>query len=214
MPNGFETPPYELRSERLVVRCWKPADAQLLKDAVDSSLDHLRPWMPWAHDEPQPVERKVELMRAFRGAFDLDRDYVYGVFDAKEERVLGGCGLHPRGGPRSLEIGYWVHSETVRQGIATEITTMLAQAAFRWSGVERLDVLVEPANAASAAVPRRLGFLEEGVLRRRLQAHAPAQPLRDALVFTMLREEFDASPMASFELRAFDGCGTQLAATA
>jgi hypothetical protein len=44
-------------------------------------------------------------------------------------------------------------------------------------------------------------------LRHRLQPHDPAEPLRDALLFTMLRAEFDASPMASFELRAFDATG-------
>jgi RimJ/RimL family protein N-acetyltransferase len=207
MPTDVTAPPYELRSERLVVRCWRPADAELLKEAVDSSLEHLRPWMPWAHDEPQPVETKVELLRTFRGNFDLGRDFVYGILAADGSRALGGCGLHPRGGPRSLEIGYWVRADAVRQGIATEITTMLAHAAFRGSGVERLDVMVDVGNEPSAAIPRRLGFVEEGTLRHRLQPHDPAEPLRDALLFTMLRDEFDASPMASFELRAFDATG-------
>jgi RimJ/RimL family protein N-acetyltransferase len=210
MPNGVQTPPYELRSERLVVRCWDPADAELLKDAVDSSLDHLRPFMPWAHDEPQELERKVELMRTFRGRFDLDQDFVYGIFDVDESRVLGGCGLHPRGGPRSLEIGYWVRADAVRRGIATEITTMLAMAAFRVSGVERLDVLVEPDNEASAAIPRRLGFVEEARMRRRLRA-GDDQPLRDAVYFSMLRDEFEASTMASFAMSAFDCRGAELA---
>ena len=41
-----------LETERLVLRCWRPSDAPLLRDAVDSSLDHLREWMPWAEDEP------------------------------------------------------------------------------------------------------------------------------------------------------------------
>ena len=48
-------PPYRIVTERLVVRCWEPRDAPLLKEAVDSSLDDLRPWMPWAYDEPQTV---------------------------------------------------------------------------------------------------------------------------------------------------------------
>ena len=46
-------PPYRIVTERLVLRTWEPRDAPLLKEAVDSSIDHLLPWMPWAAHEPQ-----------------------------------------------------------------------------------------------------------------------------------------------------------------
>jgi len=45
--------PYRIETERLVIRCYEPRDAPLLKEAIDSSLEHLQPWMPWALDEPQ-----------------------------------------------------------------------------------------------------------------------------------------------------------------
>ena len=48
-------PPYRIETDRLTIRCWEPRDAPLLKQAVDASLDHLRPWMPWARDEPTPL---------------------------------------------------------------------------------------------------------------------------------------------------------------
>lgn len=54
-------PPYRIVSERLVIRCWEPPDAPLLKDAIDSSLEHLQPWMPWAQTEPQLLSEKVAL---------------------------------------------------------------------------------------------------------------------------------------------------------
>src|SRR6185295_2082821 len=97
-------PPYRIATERLVVRCWEPRDAPLLKEAVDSSIDHLREWMPWAHEEPQPLEAKVALLRRFRGNFDLGQDYVYGIFEGHESRVVGGSGLHTRLGPDAFEI--------------------------------------------------------------------------------------------------------------
>ncbi len=199
-------PPYEIQGLGLVLRCWQPVDAPLLKDAVDSSLEHLRPWMPWARSEPTSLDTKVELLRRFRGSYDLGRDFVMGVFDESQQRVLGGAGLHPRGGPRTFEIGYWVRADALRQGIATRLTTLLARTAFDWCGVERLDVMVEPANEASAAVPRRLGFHEDGLLRSRLDDH-DGEPLRDALAFSMLREDFDASPAADVELRWVDATG-------
>ena len=52
---------------RLVLRCWRPADAPLLKEALDSSLDHLRPWMPWARDELSTLDDiSVRLARFAR----------------------------------------------------------------------------------------------------------------------------------------------------
>jgi hypothetical protein len=36
--------------------------------------------MPWAAAEPKPLEEKAELLRVFRGRFDLGEDFVYGIF--------------------------------------------------------------------------------------------------------------------------------------
>lgn len=204
------TPPYRIESARLVIRCYHPADAALLKEAVDSSLEHLRPWMPWAGREPQTIAEKVELLRAFRGQFDGDEDYVYGVFAEDETRLLGGTGLHPRGGPGSLEIGYFVRADSLRRGIATEIAAVLTRVAFELCGVERVDIQIDPENARSAGVPRKLGFVHEATLRRRLDPKEEGRPRRDSLLFTMVRDEFATSPCLDYEYAAFDAAGVSI----
>ena len=93
---GVRTPPYRIETERLVIRCYEPEDAPLLKAAVDSSIEHLLPWMPWARFEPQSLDEKVELCRMFRGQFDLDENYVYAIFTPDETEQLGGSGFHKR----------------------------------------------------------------------------------------------------------------------
>jgi RimJ/RimL family protein N-acetyltransferase len=209
---GVRTPPYRIETERLVIRCYEPRDAPLLKEAVDSSLDHLRPWMPWAQLEPQPLAQKVELLRSFRGQFDRDENYVYGVFSRDESRVLGGSGLHQRGGPGSLEIGYFVRADSLRQGIATELAAVLTRVALELCGAERVDIQIEPLNERSAGIPRKLGFVHEGTLRRRLPPKDDnGGPRLDSLLFTMLREELAASPCGAFEYRAFDILGAPVA---
>ena len=35
--------PYRIETERLVLRCYEPDDAPLLKEAVDESIEHLLP---------------------------------------------------------------------------------------------------------------------------------------------------------------------------
>ena len=105
---GGLTPPYRMETARLVVRCWQPTDAAALKEALDPSVEHLRPWLPWAHEEPKPLAEKAELLRTFRGMFDLDQDYIYGILERDESRVLGGTGLHTRLTDDAREIGYWI----------------------------------------------------------------------------------------------------------
>jgi RimJ/RimL family protein N-acetyltransferase len=199
--------PYRIETERLVVRCYQPSDAPLLKNAIDSSLEHLQPWMPWALDEPQTLEQKVELVELFGSSFDAGENFTYGIFAAGEAELLGGTGLHPRVGPGGLEIGYWVRASATRQGIVTESTAALTRAGFEVCGADRIEIRIEPRNEASFGVPRKLGFVEEATLRRRLPGREGG-PLRDVTIFTMFSEDFDATIAPG--IRAFDAQGEQV----
>ena len=206
---SWATPPYLIRTERLTIRCWEPRDAPLLKDALDSSLDHLRPWMPWALEEPRPLDEKMELLRHFRGRFDLGQDFVYGLFDREETEVVGGSGLHTRLGDGALEIGYWLRVSRLGAGLAREATAALTYVAFRVCQADRVEIRIDPANEASLRIPRALGFVEEGTLRRRLPPGADGVP-RDMVLFATFRHAFEESPHARTELDAFDAAGRRM----
>lgn len=203
-------PPYRIETDRLVIRCYDPRDAPLLKEAIDASVEHLRPWMPWIRFEPQTLEEKVQLLRDFRGEFDLGTNFPYGIFNREETKQLGGSGFHQRGGPGSLEIGYWVAVDAIGQGIATEVTAVQTRAGFELCGLERVDIQVEPQNERSLAIPRKLGFTQEGVLRRRLEPGEDGGPRRDSLLFTMVREELAGSPCLQYDYVAYDVVGSRL----
>jgi RimJ/RimL family protein N-acetyltransferase len=191
-------------TERLVLRCWEPRDAPLFKEAVDSSLDHLRPWMPWAAHDPQPLPEKVRLLRRFRGNFDRGEDFVYGIFSRNETEVVGGTGLHPRVGEGAFEIGYWIRASRVGEGLATEAAAALTRVAFELCGVDRVEIRVAPANVASVAVPRKLRYAEEGMLRRRLTG------TRDLLVYSLFRDRYAQTPAARAGLKAYDAVGERV----
>jgi RimJ/RimL family protein N-acetyltransferase len=187
------TCPYRIETERLVIRCYDPSDAPLLKDAVDRSRDHLWPWMPWTPEQPEPLEDVVMRLREFRAQFDRDENWIYGVFTPDESLIVGGTGLHPRGGDGSLEIGYWIAADMTRLGYATEVAAVLTRVGFEQVGLDRVDIQVDPANTASRGIPEKLGFVHEATLRRRLQRRA-GEPRGDSMVWTMLREEYEQAP--------------------
>jgi RimJ/RimL family protein N-acetyltransferase len=201
--------PYRIVTERVVARCWEPRDAPLLKEAVDSSLDELRPWMPWAHDEPQTVEAKIQLLRSFRSQFDLGENFVFGLFSRDESEVVGGSGLHRRVGEGAFEIGYWIRSARAGVGLATEVSAALTRVGFELCGADRIEIHTEPGNERSIAIPRKLGYVEEARLRRRLYA-APGGEPRDAVIFTLFRSDYPGTLAAAAQLEAYDALGERV----
>ena len=192
-----------------MARCWEPRDAPLLKEAVDSSIDHLLPWMPWAADEPQTLDEKVQLLRRFRGQFDLGQNFVYGLFSRDESEVVGGSGFHKRDGDDAFEIGYWIRASREGEGLTTEVTAALTRVGFELCGVDRIEIQCEPANERSMRIPLKLGYREEARMRRRLYA-APGSEPRDVVVFTLFRNELAESPAASAQLEAYDALGRRV----
>ncbi|MCB9159025.1 MAG: GNAT family N-acetyltransferase [Caldilineaceae bacterium] len=208
MTVAAQGPAYRIETARTVLRCWQPADAPLLAAAIAASVEHLRPWMPWVAAEPMEFAQRVKLMRRFRAGFDRDDDYVYGIFTPDESAVLGGTGLHTRLGNDALEIGYWIHADHVRQGLAGEIAAALTKVAFAVHGVHRVEIHCDPLNTASASVPRKLGFVHEAT--RRQDEHRPDGSYRDTMIWTMLEDEFASSPAAQADIRAYDVLGAPL----
>jgi len=201
-------PAYRIETDRLVVRCYQPSDAALLKAAIDASLDALRPWMPWAHGEPETLAEKVSRMRRFRGEFDLGHDFAYGAFDRAETELLGGSGLHTRLGPGAREIGYWIHAAHTGKGLATEIAGALTRVGFEIEQLQRIEIHCAPDNARSIAVARKLGYVHEATLRERVARHDGSR--RDSMIWTLFAGDYPASPAAATRLRAFDVTGQAL----
>ncbi len=179
----------------------------MLADSVTQNVEHLKRFMPWAYAEPEPFQEKVKRVQRFRGEFDLQEDYIYGIFNKENTRQLGGTGLHTRLGERQLEIGYWMHKDFINQGLITESTAALVKVAFEIIHIHRLEIHCDPANFASASIPRKLGFTHEGTLR----AKTPfLDRWSDSMIWGLLEEEYLDSPSCNATILVFDARGNQL----
>lgn len=152
--------PERIEAERLLLRRWLIEDGEIQQRAVETSIEHLRPWMPWMAAEPQSLADRRLMLARWEREWEEGGDSLLGVF--LDGEVAGSCGLHRRRGPTTLEIGYWIHPGFLRQGLATRATAMLTEAAFSVDGIERVEIHHDKANVASAGVPRRLGFRFDG----------------------------------------------------
>ena len=111
LPERIEGP------DGLVLRRWVADDAEALGRAVAESAEHLRPWMAWIADEPMALDQRRALIGEWGRVWSAGGDVILGIF--LDGEIVGGGGLHRRIAPDGLEIGYWIHSDFLRRGLAT-----------------------------------------------------------------------------------------------
>lgn len=152
-------PATELTDGEVTLRRWRDDDASGLYRAVNDSLDHLAPFMPWAqsgYSEADSVEFLANTQREWRDGVAFDYANVTG-----DGEVMGGIGLMTRIGNGGLELGYWIGKPYTGRGLVTRAAKLLVAEAFR-IGANRVEIRHDQANERSGLIPQRLGFTRVG----------------------------------------------------
>jgi [ribosomal protein S5]-alanine N-acetyltransferase len=98
------------------------------------------------------------------------------------------------GALRSAWIGYWVQKAATGGGVATAALALGLDHCFGPVMLHRVEATVRPENAASRAVLAKVGFREEGLLRRYLEVD---RAWRDHLLVAITVEEVYGSVTSS-----------------
>lgn len=174
--------PEEFTTERLVIRMPKPGDGKVVYEAMMASLNELKPWMPFAQKEQS--EQDVELnIREAHISFLKREDMRLLVFLKETGEFIASSGLHrinwlvPK-----FEIGYWIDSRFSGQGYMTEAAKGIADFAIQELGARRVEIRCDAQNYKSRAIPERLGFTLEGILKNNDLA-PDTKELRDTCVY-------------------------------
>lgn len=167
----FARPPDTIDAGSVVLRRQEMTDAPAIAAAVRDSLDHLRPWMPWASPDAATLGAQVRRLRETAGQWKRGTDFSYVMVGPDDdEAVRGVIGLHRRVGPGAIEIGYWVHVDHAGRGYASAAARAMTEAAGALADVERIEIHTDEANGRSAAIPPKLGYRLDRVDVRRPQA--------------------------------------------
>jgi ribosomal-protein-alanine N-acetyltransferase len=102
------------------------------------------------------------------------------------------------GALRSAWIGYWVASEFTGGGVATGALALGVDHCFGAVMLHRVEATVRPENAASRKVLSKVGFREEGLLKRYLDVDGG---WRDHLLVAVTSEEIEGSAAAQLVRR-------------
>ena len=88
---------------------------------------------------------------------------------------------------RATSIGYWIGAASQGRGIVTEAVRALTSYAFDVWELNRVEIRAATGNGRSAAIPLRLGFVEEGVAR---QSERHGDSFKDLAVYSMLAADW------------------------
>lgn len=159
--------------------------------------EHLEPWEPSSEGDwamRHSVGAWAALCSGLRAEARRGRMLPYAI-ELDEEfcgQLTIGNVVH--GALRSAWIGYWVSKSATGGGVATGALALGLDHCFGPVRLHRVEATVRPENAASRAVLAKVGFREEGLLRRYLEVD---QAWRDHMLMAITVEEVYGSVASS-----------------
>mgnify|MGYP001225712939 CR=1 FL=1 len=174
-----------LRTERLLLRPFAPADADAIY-ALQSNPRVLRYWdsPPWK--ERARAERFLEVCKQLEAEGTGAR---LAIERAADGMFIGWCCLMQwNPDHRSASMGYCLGEAAWGQGFATEAAGALLQWAFDTLDLNRMHAETDTRNIASSRVLEKLGFLREGTQREDCIVDGEVS---DTWVYGLLRREWE-----------------------
>ncbi len=131
---------------------------------IDRNHAHLRQWMPWL-DSERTVEDLRTYMRLTLLQFANNEGFQTSIWYGG--KIAGSIGYDNfNWQARTTEIGYWLGTEFQGKGIMTRACRALVTYAFEHYQLNKIRINCATGNTRSRAIPERLGFKQEGVLRQ------------------------------------------------
>jgi ribosomal-protein-serine acetyltransferase len=174
------------------LRLLEERHAEAVFALADRNREHLRPWLPWV-DYTKSADDVRRFIRETLDQFANNLGFHAGIWVHGE--LSGGIGFHPINWlNRNTSIGYWLGASFQGKGIVTQACRACIDYAFRELKLNRVEIRCAPGNTRSCAIPERLGFTREGVIR---QAQWVNDRFLDNVVYGILASEWRSTHLAT-----------------
>lgn len=169
-------------SDNLFLQPLTQADAPAIFNIIDGEREYMREWLPFVDftHKVQDTEEAIEMLSdednpIFGIVYD---NLVVGMIGFKETNTI----------IRKTEIGYWLSQYYQKKGIMTSAVTKLLGYAFEEMNMNRVIIKVAVENLKSRKIPKRIGFVQEGIERE--SDMLVGDVYTDIVVYSMLKREF------------------------
>jgi len=153
--------------------------------AIDQNREFLSPWLPFVQDTLSQDDTE-SFIQAITKDSNAGRDEVFviwynnyfaGLVSFKDTDRLN----------MKTEIGYWQIKSMCGKGIMTRSVKKLCHYAFEQMNMNRIQIKCAIGNTSSTAIPKRLGFVYEGIER---DGEKHQLGFLDLQVFSLLKNDF------------------------
>jgi [ribosomal protein S5]-alanine N-acetyltransferase len=162
----------------------------------------LSPWepsstVPWSVRHTPTAYRAMRRAVARRARMGTSVPFAIRV----EGRLAGQVTIDNvvRGALRSGYLGYWIDRRVAGRGMASLAVALVCDHAFGDVGLHRVQADIRPENLPSQRLVERLGFRQEGLLRRYLDIDGD---WRDHRAYALLAEDLPGGVLAHWRERA------------
>ena len=161
-----------------------PGDAAELYAVTDADRAHLRRWLPWVDRVRSPSDSLAFVQTTLRQLAD-DQGFTAAI--VCDGTIAGVIGHHRISwANHSTSLGWWLAAPFEGRGIMTRSCSAVVGHAFDELELNRVEIRCATGNTRSRAIPERLGFRLEGVLRDAQWLH---DRFVDHAVYAMLRRD-------------------------
>jgi len=165
----------------------EPLALENLKEQYNLTVKNkelLKQWLPWAEkvNSIEDTEKFIteSLEKQAKGEMS-----IFGI--KKDSKLIGLIDIHAITSEKKGKIGYWLDEDEQGKGIITLATKKILDHGFNALKLNRIVLICAARNEKSCAVPKRLNFTKEGILR---QAMLLNNRFEDVELWSMLKEEW------------------------
>ena len=171
--------------EEIVLRELTLDDAGAVFEVVSRNYEHLKNFMHWASPDYDLVSA-CEFIRRAIGDRAERKSLGLGIF--RNGEFIGAIGfVNFDWVAMKTEMGYWIAGDEQGKGIVSAAARRLVDFAFDELKMNRIEIRCSAENLRSSAIPKRLGFKLEGLLR---QSECRGRRLHDFEVYGLLASEW------------------------
>lgn len=160
-----------------------------LYNAIDANRGHLSEFLPWVGNMRSVGDFQIYIKNC-ESLYRQGKEVSFAILF--NEVPVGRIGLHHINSQnKNASIGYWLTKGAEGRGIVSKSCKAIITYGFRELGLHRIEIKAAVDNSRSQAVPKKLGFTQEGALR---EAEWVNDKFLDLVVYSLLSKEWPHAP--------------------
>lgn len=172
--------------EQIEIELLQQHHKEELYELINENRDHLRKWLLWV-DKRKSAEDFEPIIPMWITNYANNNGFDAGIrFNGN---LVGMIGLHYINWKnKATSIGYFLSEDAQGNGIITKSIKALIIYLFKEMGLHRIEIQCAANNIKSIAIPKNLGFLQEGIKREGQWLY---DHYEDIITFSLLEKDWN-----------------------